>query len=210
VRVVELDPVLAAELEVEARSRPGLEVWQADAVTVDLDELTGAEPWSVAANLPYSVGTPIFRRMLRRPDLFPDLVVMVQREVAERMVAPAGGRQRGLLTLEVELAGDAEILFDVPPGAFAPPPKVTSAVVRFVARDAGLDEGVVRRVLSLASVAFTHRRKKLTTTLRAASDSERVRAALDSAGVSEGSRPEHLVLDQWVAVAEALAPEPRG
>lgn len=207
VRAVELDERLVLELRQRAATTPGLEVRHADAVTADLDELTGGEPWPVAANLPYSVGTPILRRFLRRPELFPVMVVMVQREVAERIAAPSGGRQRGLLTLEVELAGQAEILFSVPPAAFSPPPKVTSSVLRIVVRDLRIESAVAERALRLASVAFAQRRKKLTTTLRAVADRERVAHALAAVGVSEACRPEHLDLAEWIELARNLSVE---
>jgi len=205
VRVVELDEALAARMEGQAATTPGLEVWRADAVTVDLDELTGGEPWPVAANLPYSVATPIVRRLLRRPDLFPRLVVMVQREVAERMAAPPGGRARGLLTLEVELAARATVLFTVPPAAFSPPPRVDSSVVQLECHARRLDGALAERVLSLAAAAFTHRRKKLSTSLRGGADPAALERALASARIADGSRPEHLELGQWVSLARSLA-----
>ena len=204
VRAVELDGALAAGLAARLGRTEGLEVRHADALTADLDELAGGGPWQVAANLPYSVGTAIVRRLLPRRDLFTALVVMVQHEVALRMVAPPGGRDRGLLTLETEAWGRAELLFTVPPGRFAPPPKVDSAVVRIELREAPAAAPAVARALSLASLAFSQRRKKIANPLAASAGAAELTAAWAAAGVDPGARPQELGIEEWLALALAL------
>jgi 16S rRNA (adenine1518-N6/adenine1519-N6)-dimethyltransferase len=206
VRAVELDRVLAARLPGQLGHPPGLEVWPADALKVDLDELAQDGPWAVAGNLPYSVGTPIVRRLLRRPDLFTCLVVMVQREVAERLAAPPDHSERGLLTIECETFADAELLFAVPPRAFAPPPKVTSAVVRLRLHQPRVPAPVLERALALAATAFTHRRKRLSNALSGVADAHQLAAAAERAGVDLALRPQAVALAGWLALAAALPP----
>jgi 16S rRNA (adenine1518-N6/adenine1519-N6)-dimethyltransferase len=204
VKAVELDRALADRLAERLGSPSGLEVLRSDALAVDLDELSGGVAWSVAANLPYSVGTAIVRRLLWRGDLFPTMVLMLQREVAERMVASPGDRRRGLLSLEVELHSRAEMLFSVPAHAFSPPPRVWSAVIRLDVF-AGPPAPLTARVLQLAGAAFTQRRKKLANALSGVRDPEAVREAMARVGVEEGARAEHLSRDDWERLAGALA-----
>ena len=204
VRALELDPGLAAGLARRLGEPAGLEVLHADALDAGLDELGADGPWLVAANLPYSVGTAIVRRLLPRHDLFPELVVMVQREVALRMVAPAGDTERGVLSVEVEAFADAELLFTVPARAFNPPPKVTSAVVRLRTRPPEVAGERARRALRLASVAFSHRRKKLANALASAVEPRLVADALAGLGRGDGVRPQELAWADWLSLAEAL------
>lgn len=208
VRAIELDAALARSLARNLAFPPGLEVLGDDALAADLDALGAGGPWQVAANLPYSVGTPILRRLLLRPDLFPSVVVMVQLEVAERIVAPAGERSRGLLTLETEGYAEAELLFSVPPRCFEPPPRVTSAVLRLRPRPFAERSPALERALALAAPAFTLRRKKITNALASAAPPPILLAALAVAGVDPASRPEDLTLAQWLALAAELAPAP--
>ena len=203
VRAVEVDPALATRAR-SALAPAGVDVVQADALDMDLDAVTGGVPWLVAANLPYSVGTPILRRLMRRPDLFPVLVVMLQLEVAERLVAAPGDRRRGLLTLETDLTARARLLFTVPAGAFSPPPKVRSAVVHLAARDERPDAAVARGALALASAAFTQRRKKLANALASVSPPVRSAAAMSAVGLGAGARAEDLTTGEWLALAAEL------
>jgi 16S rRNA (adenine1518-N6/adenine1519-N6)-dimethyltransferase len=206
VRALELDGDLAAMLPGRLGRPATLEVIRGDAVTADLDELAAGGPWQVAANLPYGVGTPILRRLLPRGDLFTVLVVMVQLEVARRLVAPPGGAERGLLTIEVEARTRAELLFTVSPRSFSPPPHVHSGVVRLVLQPPP-DAPVLDRALELAAVAFCHRRKKLTNALSAVGRPPELSSAMERAGVDAGARPQDLTLAGWLALAGALPRE---
>ncbi len=204
VRAVELDGALAAGLAGRLGDPPGLEVRHGDALAGDLEALAEGGPWQVAANLPYSVGTAIVRRLLPRRDLFALLVVMVQLEVAERMVALPGGRNRGLLTLETEAYGRAEMLFTVPPERFDPPPKVNSAVIRIWLRPVRTPAPAIGRALALASLAFAQRRKKIANPLAAAAPAGGITAACAAAGVDPGARPQELTWDAWLALGRAM------
>ncbi len=200
VRAVELDDDLAAMLPGRLGRPEGLQVLRGDAVTTDLDRLAEGGPWQLAANLPYSMGTPILRRLLPRRDLFTVLVVMVQLEVARRLVAPPGGRERGLLTLEVEAHAAAEMLITVPPRAFSPPPRVNSGVVRMTLRTPP-EAARLGRALGLGGAAFRHRRKKLLNALAREAEPEGLGAALARAGVDGALRPQDLSLADWLALA---------
>jgi len=209
VRAVELDDRLADGLPGRLGNPANLEVRRGDGLALDLDEVAEGGPWQVAANLPYSVGTPILRRLMPRHDLFTVLVLMVQAEVARRLVAPEGGAGRGLLTLEAETCTRAEFLFSVPPRCFSPPPRVTSAVVRLTLHPPPAPPGVVERALELASAAFTHRRKKLTNALASVGSPDEVAAALAAVGARDDMRPQDPSLELWLALAAAL-PASRG
>jgi 16S rRNA (adenine1518-N6/adenine1519-N6)-dimethyltransferase len=204
VRAVELDERLAAALPGRLGSPAHLDVRHGDGLALDLDGLAEGGPWQVAANLPFSVGTPILRRLLPRHDLFTVLVVMVQVEVGRRLVAPDGGTGRGLLTLEAEAYARAELLFTVPPRCFSPPPRVTSAVVRLALHPSPAPPGTVERALGLASVAFTHRRKKLANALASIGSSDDIAAALVAVGARDDMRPQDPSLELWLALAGAL------
>jgi 16S rRNA (adenine1518-N6/adenine1519-N6)-dimethyltransferase len=179
----------------------GLEVRHTDALGEDLDLLLGAEsPWQVASNLPYSVGTAILRRLLPRHDLLSRLVVMLQREVADRVVAEPGARGHGLMALERAAWADARRLFDVGPRAFRPPPKVVSSVLVLDLKAPVCDPDDLMRALEIAAHALTKPRKMLRNALEPAIDVERIKAA----GLSPSVRPGTVTLEGWVALANTL------
>jgi 16S rRNA (adenine1518-N6/adenine1519-N6)-dimethyltransferase len=210
VRAVELDPRLAASLAGRLGGPAGLEVVTADALTVDLDQLTGGERWSVAGNLPYSVGTPIIRRLIERHEVVAAVVVMVQLEVARRLVAGPGDPDRGFLSVLTEMHGGAELLFSVPPSCFNPPPRVTSAVVRMAPRAAAAPPEVVSRALALAADGFSHRRKKLLNALPIAAARGDLAASLPAVGLDAAMRPQEVPVAGWLALARALPGPPEG
>ncbi len=164
--------------------------------------LAAESPWQVASNLPYSVGTAILRRLLPRHDLFTRLVVMLQREVAARVVAEPGGRGHGLLALERAAWADARHLFDVPPRAFRPPPKVVSSVVVLDLKAPEHDRALLDRALKLAAPALTMPRKVLSNAVRV-TDAERIAAA----GLDPSARPGTVPLAGWVRLAQELEDE---
>ncbi len=203
VMAVELDRQLAAGLTARLAEPEGLDVVVGDALAFDPAALDST-PWLVAGNLPYSVATPIIRRVLGWEGVWAAAVFMIQHEVAARLVAAPGERPRGLLTLEVEAFAQAELLFTVPPRCFLPPPRVLSAVVRFTPRAAGQRPSNVRRVLAVAAAAFTHRRKKLVNALGDLVDRPTAAAALVAAGIAAEARAEDLALADWLRLAACL------
>ena len=201
VRAIELDPELVAPLTARfAGSR--LEVVPGDALTADWDRVAAGDgPWQLASNLPYSVGTAILRRLLPRHDRFTRLVVMLQREVAERVVAEPGDRQHGLMALERAAFANARLAFTVHPRAFRPVPKVTSAVLVLDLRPAPVAGERLARALALAGRALTRPRKMLVNALGAEAGADAVAAA----GLDPSHRPGRLGLGDWLRL-EAVLP----
>jgi len=199
VLALELDENLVPPLIQQFGGR-GLEVRHADALHDNLDPVLATEsPWQVASNLPYSVGTAILRRLIRRRDLFTRVVVMLQREVAQRVVAEPGGKGHGLLALERAAWADARLLFDVHPGAFRPRPKVVSTVLVLDLKPSGRDPSVLSRALELASQALTLPRKMLSNALPTEIDNP----TLEAAGLEPTARPGTVSLDGWIRLAES-------
>ncbi|GJD47652.1 Ribosomal RNA small subunit methyltransferase A [Methylobacterium crusticola] len=196
---------LPALAEIAARYPGRLEVVEGDALAFDPGPLLGAGPARIVANLPYNVGTALLAGWLTAPGWPPwwdSLTLMFQREVAERIVADEGDRANyGRLGVLCGWRTRAEILFDVPPSAFVPPPKVTSSVVRLVPRA----EPLPCRVGALEAVtgaAFGQRRKMLRQSLKAAApDPGRL---LAGAGIPETARAEEVPVAGFVAMARLL------
>jgi 16S rRNA (adenine1518-N6/adenine1519-N6)-dimethyltransferase len=201
---------LPALAEIAARYAGQLEIVQGDALATDLRTLVGdARPARIAANLPYNVATPLLTQWLEAdewPPWFDRLTLMFQREVAERIVAtPAQRADYGRLAVLCGWRTQARILFDVPPSAFTPPPKVTSSIVELIPRDNPLpcDRVMLGRV-TLA--AFGQRRKMLRQSLRALSVNG---AAIDPialcerAGIDPTRRAEEIDIAGFVSLANA-------
>jgi 16S rRNA (adenine1518-N6/adenine1519-N6)-dimethyltransferase len=197
--VIELDRDLAARL----RARPALEVVEADALSVDLTDLSQrlGRHIRLVGNLPYNVSTPILFHALEAAAVVQDQHFMLQKEVVERMVAGPGGRDYGRLSVMLQWRYGIESVLDVPPQAFEPAPKVDSAVVRMVPRAAGSLPVVDRLLLTeLVAVAFSQRRKLLRNTLGRWLDSRAFDGRFDLQ-----RRAEEVSVDEYVALACAVA-----
>jgi 16S rRNA (adenine1518-N6/adenine1519-N6)-dimethyltransferase len=176
---------------------------QGDALKFDFNQLEAA-PHSlrVVGNLPYNISTPLIFHLLNNAGLIRDMHFMLQKEVVERLAATPGGGDWGRLSIMVQYHCRVEHLFNVGPGAFNPPPKVDSAIVRLVphdvlphpAKDHRLLERVVRE-------AFNQRRKTLRNTLKNLLPAD----AIEAAGVDGSLRPEQLDLAAFVRLADQLA-----
>lgn len=206
VTAVELDEELATRLERR---------WPAAALTVVradiLDhELQDREPWYVIGNLPYAITSPILFHLLEEAERveIPEIVVMVQKEVAERLAAAPGSKAYGALTVGVRLCADVEILFEVGPGQFRPPPRVRSSVVRLVpGGPVELTPERRTRVRDLVRAAFGQRRKQLRNSLKAEPwglVGERGARAEALTGIDLGRRPETLSVEEWLSLERAL------
>ena len=201
VTAVELDrhlvPVLAA---VVADVEPPVRVVQGDALEVDLAELVPPDrTWRLAANLPYNVGTTILLRTLQEAPAITGGVVLVQREVAERLAARAGDDAYGIPSVKAAWWVDARVAGRVPAAVFHPRPRVDSAFVTFERHDPPGDEDLRARVFSLVDAGFGQRRKMLRRSL-----ADRVEpGALERAGIDPTRRAEELALDDWVRLARA-------
>jgi len=211
---VEFDRELAQLLRGRFAGAGNFELIEADALEVDFCAAVAPAPSArVVANLPYNISTAILQRLIKQRRCLPELVVMLQREVVERVAAPAGSPERGFLSVIVQACCETEALFDVPPGAFRPVPKVWSTVVRLRARDGGGFATESEELFwQVASAGFAQRRKTIQNNLRAAPAALRARveaaggerAALAVAGVEPQRRAETLTLEEWAALVRVL------
>jgi 16S rRNA (adenine1518-N6/adenine1519-N6)-dimethyltransferase len=206
---IEIDADLVAVL----RSRPDLsraQIVQADALEFDYRTWSAGHRWRVAGNLPYNVATPVMLRLIEMEDGPESLTVMVQKDVAQRLVAAPASPAYGSLSVAVQYAMCAQIAFDLRPGSFFPPPKVESSVVVLVRR---AEPAVRPRNLSMfwkvVRGAFAYRRKTLVNTLALALHIDRaeVLRALLSSNLSPELRGERLDLGDFARLADALAEE---
>jgi 16S rRNA (adenine1518-N6/adenine1519-N6)-dimethyltransferase len=185
-----------------AAAYPGrLQLVAGDALRLDPVELSDA-PRKIVANLPYNIATPLLIGWLDRIGEYESLTLMFQREVAERLTAGARSKSYGRLSVLVQWLAEPQILFDIPPRAFVPPPKVTSSVVRIVPRPEPLapaDQPALERV---TAAAFGQRRKMLRTSLKTLGIP--VEPLLARAGVAPTARAEELSVAEFCAIARVV------
>ena len=216
---LELDRVLAAQLRMKFALYPNIEIIEGDILAIDLATLFGPKPGSsrpgltltpdpvrVVGNLPYYITSDILLHLFSARQCFDSVLIMVQKEVAERLVARPGTRDYGLLSATAQLYANVEKLFDVPAGAFSPPPRVESSVVRLtiapqlerlrVAEDGFID---------FLKLSFGQKRKTLWNNLRSRYPEPALRAALDEAHVKPAVRAEALPLEKSAAIYRSLS-----
>lgn len=217
---VELDRDLAAALR---EALPALHLVEGDALRVDwslaapligeptVDGVDSAASWTVVGNLPYNVATPLLMRLLAEPRRFSRMVLMFQREVADRLEAPADGEAYGALSVQVQARARVERVLELPPGSFHPAPKIWSAVLRFspyTAPDFGhTADGTpvtARRFDRVVRAGFSQRRKTLQNALGSLGPRELVQAALGEAGIDPSARAETIDLPGWRRLAAAF------
>jgi len=206
---IELDAKLAAMLRARWAGEPRFTLVEGDVLRTDLGAVAGGE-YALVGNVPYYITTPILFQALQPPRPT-RAVYLVQREVAERVVAPPGSKTYGALSVNVQAVARAELLFRVPPGAFTPPPKVDSAVIRITPRaDPDVAPEREERFRALVQEAFGLRRKQMRRVVRtiAALDAERADAVLSAAGVDPEARPETLAPPAFARLEAALGARP--
>lgn len=220
---VETDRVLAAQLRMNFSLTPNIEIIEGDILAIDLDTLFGPKPGStrpgmnhepervrVVGNLPYFITSEILLRMFEYRKYFDTIVLMVQKEVADRLAARPGTKEYGLLSATAQLYSRVEKLFVVPPGAFSPPPKVHSAVVRLELtprlESLGVDEIEFFRFLKLS---FAQKRKTLWNNLKSRYGSDDLTKAMQHAKIKPTIRAEALSLEQNAALFRALGSSPQ-
>ena len=210
---VELDRELVPLLEDEFGNGGNVEIIHADILGTNLRELLFSRwegKWKVAANLPYNISSQVLIRFIDNSELFSRMVLMLQREVGERLIAPPACKEYGILTLYSRLHFDIYREFLVRPGSFYPVPKVDSVVLRFETlqkpRAEVGDEGFFRQVIR---GAFCQRRKTLLNSMKSAGivHSEKVlKDVLSGCGIDGGRRGETLSLDEFASISRALLP----
>ena len=199
---VERDRRCLAALRELADLVPGrLTLVEADALEIDEYDLD-PKPGRIVANLPYNISTPLLFKWLDRLDLFEHMVLMFQKEVAQRITAPAGGKAYGRLSVMVQWRCRAANLFDVPPRAFTPAPKVTSTVVALEPRPAPLAPAKPEVLGAVVAAAFGQRRKMLRSSLKQISADPG--GLLQAAGLEPTLRAENLSVEQFCALARAI------
>lgn len=211
---VEFDRDLIALLQEKFEAYKGFTLIEGDALAVDLCSLIApVEQARVVANLPYYISTAILQRLIEQRACLTEMVLMLQREVVERIVAPPGTSERGFLSVMVEAYCETERLFDVAPAAFRPVPKVWSTVARLRFRTQRAlkveDEELWWQVVS---AGFAQRRKTIFNNLRNTQGALRSRieqaggegSVLESAGIEARRRAETLTLEEWANLTRAL------
>jgi len=215
---IELDRVLAAQMRMRYATLNNVEILESDFVTVEWTSMVGRRPGplhdlrptqpetvDIIGNLPYYVTSDIVLRILEEHESVGRAVVMVQREVADRISAEPGSRDYGLLSATAQLFARVENLFTLPPGAFDPPPEVYSSVLRLTMAPRMAELQVdAAPFLELLKVAFAQKRKTLANNLKGRFDDKAIRAAVKEAGVRPDARAEALPLDRMAAIFRAL------
>ena len=215
---VELDRVLAAQLRLRHAKAENLEIIEADVLKVNFPALLTERPTplitridpgkaDVIGNLPYYITSEILLRLFEFHSLFDKIVIMVQREVADRIAAKPGTSEYGLLSATAQLYTRVEKLFTLPPGAFAPPPKVHSSVLRLTV-DPKFAELRVKPepFIEFLKQNFAQKRKTLVNNLRGIYEQDHIRAALKGAGAKPDVRAEALTLEKAAAIFRELWP----
>ena len=199
---IERDPRCLAALDEIAACYPGrLEIVEGDALALDPVALTQA-PRKIVANLPYNIATALLLRWLDNIAEYQSLTLMFQREVAERLVAAPRTPAYGRLSVLVQWLCEPRILFDLPPRAFVPPPKVTSSVVSLTPRAAPLAPAAKPALERITAAAFGQRRKMLRSSLKPLSIP--VEPLLAATGIRPTSRAEELSVVEFCALAQAI------
>ncbi len=199
---IEFDRDLLMPLAEAASAHGELRIVPADVLTVDFRELAGGKPLRVVGNLPYNISSPILFHLLGQADAVLDMHFMLQKEVVDRMAAAPGSKVYGRLSVMLQASCTVTPLFAVPAGAFRPPPKVESAVVRLLPRPPETI-GIVDPTCfaSVVRHAFGQRRKTLRNALQSLCDEQMMREA----GVDPGARAETVAVPQFIALANLLA-----
>jgi 16S rRNA (adenine1518-N6/adenine1519-N6)-dimethyltransferase len=215
---VELDRVLAAQLRLKFGMARNVEIIEADILAIDFDSLFGPKPGlgrpgielkqqpvKVVGNLPYYITSDILLRLFEFSKYFESIVITVQREVADRIAAEPGGRDYGVLSATAQLYARVENLFTLPPGAFAPPPKVHSTVLRLTIEPQQEKLGVAGDgFIDFLRLSFGQKRKTLWNNLNLRFTEPDLKRALAEAGVKPSARAETLSLEQSAAIYRAL------
>lgn len=215
---IELDRVLAAQLRMQFAQTPNLEVIEGDVLAIDFDTILGPRPGfqrpgltveperaHVVGNLPYYITSDILLHLFTYRRHFSSLVIMVQKEVADRLAAKPGTSEYGLLSATAQLYARVEKLFTLPPGAFAPPPKVHSTVVRLTI-EPRLEKLLVPEAgfIQFLKLSFGQKRKTLWNNLKEEHDAGALKAALAETGIKPTVRAEALSLERSAALFRAL------
>jgi 16S rRNA (adenine1518-N6/adenine1519-N6)-dimethyltransferase len=207
--LIEFDPALAADLASEFAAMPRIEVRHADILSFDLTALAQerGRKLTLAGNLPFYITSDILLHLLAHHAAIHRAVLMVQREVAERITTSPGTRDYGMLSATMQLYGTVELLFTLPPSAFAPPPEVHSSVFRFYVQPRFEELGIAaERFVPFLRASFAQKRKTWSNNLRSAGyNTAGILSAIAAAGLDANVRAEAVDLPRMAAVFRALS-----
>jgi len=208
VAAIELDPQLVGYLQDRLGENKRVEILQGDILNVSLEELCrrhGVKRAFVFGNLPYYITSPILHHVLELEDWLSGMAFVVQREVAERIAAESGSRAYGYLSVLVQASTIPRIVFSIPPGAFSPPPSVTSELVTLEMRTQHAVRSNCRGVfLRFAKLCFTQKRKTLLNNLLQTYGAGHLREAFRRLELSENTRAEGVTVESLARLFEAL------
>jgi 16S rRNA (adenine1518-N6/adenine1519-N6)-dimethyltransferase len=198
---IEIDRDAIRQLRAVSGANPALHLHEADVLEFELAALDDGRGLRLVGNLPYNISTPLLFRLIEQRKHIRDMHFMLQKEVVERMAAAPDSEHYGRLTVMLAPSLRVEPLFDIGPGAFRPPPRVTSTFVRLAPHAEPLHIEQPRRYARVVAAAFSQRRKTLRNALKAMLTAEQIRAA----GIDPGARAETVPPAGFAALAEQLA-----
>ncbi len=198
--VIEIDRLLASAIGDEFGDEPGFKIEIEDALNVDYPALIGANRVRVVGNLPYNISTPLILKLISHHALIHDMTFMLQKEVVDRLCAVPCTKAYGRLSVMVQSQAQVEACFEVSPLAFAPPPKVTSKLVRITPQSNSLSANAQAQLESNVRAAFGQRRKTVKNTLGKIVPHE----ILAASGIDLAQRAEEISVDTYVRLAKAL------
>lgn len=207
--VVEIDEKLKPILSETLFGMDNVEVIFSDILKTSLDKISqdsfNGESYKVVANLPYYITTPILEYLLKSKSNISEIIVMMQKEVATRIVADVGTKEYGSISVFLKYFGESEILMNVPKTVFMPKPKVDSAVIRLKIRD-NIDIEEVESLEKVLRAGFGKRRKTILNSLSSGLNREKIEVLeiLEKLGINENSRAENLSLEEFLALTEML------
>jgi 16S rRNA (adenine1518-N6/adenine1519-N6)-dimethyltransferase len=206
VYAIELDAALARRLQRLTQRFPNLTVISSDVLNVDFAEIAAGRRLRIFGNLPYYITSPILHRVFESAALIDEMHIVIQLEVAERLVAEPGGKDYGYLSVATQLYSRPELVLEIPREAFDPPPEVGSALVtlRFPGDKAKLGVVDEERFLDFVKACFAQKRKTLVNNLRSKAKPEAVRAALEKLGLKADARAEQLSLAMFANLGRDL------
>lgn len=223
VLAVEIDRDLSRRLGQKFAQTPNFHLVEADFLTIDLATLVHpflaaqgeataiaqARPNKVVANIPYYITGPILEKLLGtlanpNPNPYDSIILLVQKEVAERLYAKPGSRSFGALSVRVQYLADCNLVCPVPAKAFQPPPKVDSAVVEIRPRPLAVAPALPAYLDQLVRLGFSSKRKMLRNNLKGHIDREHLLAVMTDLGIAETARAEDISVEQWVALSNRL------
>lgn len=203
--VIEIDKDLIPILLAQFANYPAFKIHQEDVLKFDFKQLVSDKAMRIVGNLPYNISSPLIFRLLNFAEHIQDMHFMLQKEVVQRMAAPPGDKHFGRLTVMVQYYCEVEHIFNVPPEAFTPRPKVDSAIVRLKPHTSlPFTASNLEHFANLVNIVFQQRRKTLRNTLKTIATQEQ----LENLSIDLSLRPEQLSLEDFVMISNQLVSSP--